>query len=223
MESSLMARPAAIIIGAGGHALSVAETVVSAGYALKAFVSDKSYGEELLGRPILRHLPSRHLDDAGVVVVAIGDNFSRERAWNHIATRVPLEQLPSIVHPSASVSQFARLSAGCLVMQRAVVASGATVGRACLLNTGSVLEHGSSLADFASLAPNAVTGGAVSIGPRTAISIGAVVRHGVTIGGDAVIGAASYVHRDVPSNVIAYGIPAKVVRHRESDDAYLTS
>jgi len=35
---------------------------------------------------------------------------------------------------------------------------------------------------------------------------------GVTIGENAVIGAHSFVNRDIPANCLAYGIPAKVIR-----------
>jgi len=34
----------------------------------------------------------------------------------------------------------------------------------------------------------------------------------VAIGENAIIGAFSYVKNDVPDNVVAYGIPAKVIR-----------
>ncbi len=35
---------------------------------------------------------------------------------------------------------------------------------------------------------------------------------GVTIGENAVIGAHSFVSKDIPANCVAYGVPAKVVR-----------
>ena len=39
-----------------------------------------------------------------------------------------------------------------------------------------------------------------------------VVMPGVTIGENAVVGAFSFVTADVPDNVVAYGVPTKVVR-----------
>lgn len=39
-----------------------------------------------------------------------------------------------------------------------------------------------------------------------------IIMPGITIGEDSVIGAFSFVNRDIPDNVIAYGVPAKVVR-----------
>jgi acetyltransferase-like isoleucine patch superfamily enzyme len=41
------------------------------------------------------------------------------------------------------------------------------------------------------------------------------VMPGVTIGENAVIGAHSFVNKDIPANAVAYGVPAKVVRNRD--------
>ena len=40
---------------------------------------------------------------------------------------------------------------------------------------------------------------------------------GVTIGKNSVIGAFSFVNKDIPDNVIAVGVPAKVVKEIKKD------
>jgi len=212
--------PDIVVVGAGGHAVSLTETLMATGYQVVAYTGD-SAGSTLLGRPILTDVPSSHVEAGGSVAVAIGDNWTRERVWHHLATRIPLTRLPVIVHPSASVSPLAQLGAGTVVLQGAIVGSGARVGIGCLINSGSILEHECVMGDFSSLAPGAVTGGRVRIGPRAAVSIGAIVKHGISIGSDSVVGAASYVHSDVPTGVVSYGAPARTVRERAPGDAYL--
>ncbi|OGZ72276.1 MAG: acetyltransferase [Candidatus Staskawiczbacteria bacterium RIFCSPLOWO2_01_FULL_38_12b] len=39
-----------------------------------------------------------------------------------------------------------------------------------------------------------------------------VVMPGVTVGKNSIIGAFSFVNKDIPDNVVAFGIPAKVVK-----------
>src|SRR3989344_8112097 len=39
-----------------------------------------------------------------------------------------------------------------------------------------------------------------------------VVMPGITVGKNSVVGAFSFVTKDIPDNVIAFGIPAKVIR-----------
>lgn len=52
----------------------------------------------------------------------------------------------------------------------------------------------------------------VMIGNNVWIGAKATVTKGVTIGDNAVIGANSVVNRDIPSNSVAVGIPARVIR-----------
>ena len=45
-----------------------------------------------------------------------------------------------------------------------------------------------------------------------------LVMPGVTIGENSIIGAFSFVNKDVPDNVIAFGVPAKVIRKLGQDE-----
>ncbi len=56
--------------------------------------------------------------------------------------------------------------------------------------------------------------GKVIIRKNARIGSHSVVMPGVTIGRNAVVGAFSFVTRDVPDNAVAYGVPAKVVKYQ---------
>ena len=51
----------------------------------------------------------------------------------------------------------------------------------------------------------------VVIGRNVFVGMGTLILKGVTIGDDAVIGAGSVVTTDIPPNVVAAGVPARVV------------
>ncbi|MEG2081821.1 MAG: sugar O-acetyltransferase [Oscillospiraceae bacterium] len=55
----------------------------------------------------------------------------------------------------------------------------------------------------------------VIIGNNVWIGGGSIILPGVTIGDNAVVGAGSVVTRDIPSNVIAYGNPCRVIRENK--------
>ncbi len=57
----------------------------------------------------------------------------------------------------------------------------------------------------------------VIIGDRVWIGGGVIIMPGVTIGDNVVIGAGSVVTKDIPSNVIAYGNPCRVVRENRKN------
>jgi acetyltransferase-like isoleucine patch superfamily enzyme len=54
--------------------------------------------------------------------------------------------------------------------------------------------------------------GKVTLKKNCKIGSHSVVMPGVTIGENSVIGACSFVNKDVPPNSVAFGVPAKVIR-----------
>lgn len=58
----------------------------------------------------------------------------------------------------------------------------------------------------------------ITVGNNVWIGAGAVVLAGVTIGDNSVIGAGSVVTKDIPDNVVAVGVPCKVLRPITEED-----
>lgn len=56
----------------------------------------------------------------------------------------------------------------------------------------------------------------VKIGNNVWIGMNSIVMRGVTIGDNTIIGAGSIVTKDIPANVIAVGVPCKVIKQRNS-------
>lgn len=58
------------------------------------------------------------------------------------------------------------------------------------------------------------------IGYDVWIAAGAIIKQGVTIGDGSVIGAMSFVNKDVPPNSIVFGNPAKVYKERLNPETF---
>ncbi len=221
------AREKIVIVGAGGQAKVVIDLIECAGrhqivglLDAEHPVGDRFAGYEVLGREAdLARLAQAHA--LGGWLVAIGDNYTRAQVTARLAGSCPDLPLVCAVHPQASIARDVPLGPGTVVMAGAVANPGATVGRGCVLNSRSVLEHDSRLGDFASLGPGAITGGRCRIGEQAAICIGAVLVHKISIGANTVIGAGSTVLQDIESGWVAYGSPARPVRRRQPADPYL--
>ena len=54
--------------------------------------------------------------------------------------------------------------------------------------------------------------GEIRLKNRCRIGTHSAIMPGVTIGAGSIIGAFSFVNKDIPDNVLAYGVPAKVIR-----------
>ena len=60
-----------------------------------------------------------------------------------------------------------------------------------------------------------VFGNKTIIGHDVWIGANVIIKQGVKIGNGAVIGACSFVNKDVPSYAIVFGIPAKLYKYRD--------
>ena len=174
----------------------------------------------MIGR--LSDLPQLARDHENLgIVVAIGDNWVRGRVVGDIRESFPEIQFVRAIHPSAQISTDARIGEGAVIMAGAVINPGASVGHFCIVNTRASLDHDSEMSDYSSLGPAATTGGGVRLGTYSNIGIGATVVQEIVIGEHTVIGAGAVVLHPVADRVVAYGVPARVMRPRAIGEKYL--
>lgn len=210
------------IIGAGGHAVSVASVAIAAGYNVTAFVDHTNLGRRIFDKPVISIDECISDSTSKNYAIGIGDNEARERVFTELNTMPASMHFPKLIHPSSVVCHMAKIGAGSIVMPNSVIGPATNIGEFCILNTNSSIDHDNNLGDFVSIAPSVTTGGNVSIGRSTAISIGSTIKNGITIGRDIVIGAASYVNKDIYSPSVCYGIPCKTIRPRTKGTPYLS-
>lgn len=117
-----------------------------------------------------------------------------------------------VVHPGAIVASDAVLAEGVQVMAGAVIQPGCHLGENALVNTRSSLDHDGNLGAHVHLAPGAIICGGVTVGARSHVGPGATLVHGVSVGVGCLVGAGSLVLHSLPDNVMAYGVPARVVK-----------
>ena len=210
-----------IILGAGGHSSSVASVAISAGFKIRAFVDPLCQLGNHLGVPSYSSITQIENFASYSFTIAVGDNSKRQEIYERAIEEFGSLRFPILAHQSSVISSFSEVAEGTVIMPLSIVGHNSVVGKFCILNTRSSLDHDCLMQDFSSLAPGAITSGLVTIGTRSAVSLGAVIKQRVTIGNDTIIGANSYVNQDIESNCIAYGTPAKKIRFRNSKDSYL--
>ena len=59
--------------------------------------------------------------------------------------------------------------------------------------------------------------GKVTIEENAKIGSHSVIMPGVTVGRNSIVGAFSFVNKDVPPNVVAYGVPVKTIRNLDEE------
>jgi sugar O-acyltransferase (sialic acid O-acetyltransferase NeuD family) len=190
------------IIGASGHGKVAAETAEACGFTDIAFL-DHIWPEKTTNV----HWPVVGVPDRtrSPLFCAVGNNKTRARLFEEFG----FGDSPVLIHPQASVSKYADIGAGTLVVSGSVVNADTVIGRGVILNTACSVDHDCHVGDFAHISPGARLAGDVSVGDRSWIGIGAVVREGVRIGSDAVVAAGAVVLNDVENGARVGGVPAR--------------
>lgn len=205
-----------VIFGAGDQGTIVADILQSAGNPPVAFVDDDAsrHGSEVLGVPVIGASASAVAHDA--VIVAVGDNHVRRVVTEKLLARG--ERLATAIHPFASIAKSATIGEGAMISAGSLVLPRAVIGRGVLLNTKSSVDHDSIVGDFAHVSCGATVGANCRIGEETMIALGASIASDRTVGARSVIGSGAAVVRDIPDDVIAFGVPARVRSDRRSED-----
>lgn len=198
------------ILGASGHGKVVADAAELSGWDDVVFFDDAWPGIETNGNWPVRGCSRKLIDSLARydgVVVAIGDNTIRLEKLTEL--EAVNASLVVIIHPSAQVSRYARVSSGTVIFANSSVNAGAELGKGCIINTGSVVEHDCRLADGVHVSPNAALAGGVIVGRASWIGIGAAVKQLVSIGDRVVVGMGAVVTRNMSDGVMAFGNPAR--------------
>lgn len=187
-----------VILGAGGHARVIADTVRACGDEVVAFLDDASDAVGSSG-PITDCMKYSDCE----FIIGIGNAAVREKL-----SALSLKWYTA-VHPSAVISDSAEISEGTVVMPNAVINAGARIGRHCIINTCAVVEHDNIIEDFAHVSVGAKLGGTVSVGRSAWIGIGSTVSNNLKICGGCMIGAGAVVIDDITEKGTYVGVPAK--------------
>jgi sugar O-acyltransferase (sialic acid O-acetyltransferase NeuD family) len=179
------------------------------------FVDDQEQlsGTEVIGYPVLGNghwLQKQTARYPVAIVLGIGNNLIRRQvaerctAWD--------VQVLTAIHRAAVVAASAELGPGTVVMAGAVINSEARLGHGVIVNTGAVVEHDVEIGDYAHVSPNASLGGASRLGTFSHLGLGAVVLPGISVGSESIVGAGAVVLSDLPSKIVAAGVPARILR-----------
>ena len=205
-----------VVLGTGGNALDIADTVAAlgpkAGFEFAGFLDDDPSlaGRTVLGYPVLGALSAARTLVGCLFVNGIGnpDNFLR-KAEIVATTGLPLDRFATLVHPTATVSPSARLGRGVVLLQHVTVAARASIGDHVIVLPAAIVSHDVEVGDYSCIAGGACLSGRVHVGAHCYVGSNASVRQGVRISARALVGMGAAVVDDVPPGEVFAGVPAR--------------
>jgi sugar O-acyltransferase (sialic acid O-acetyltransferase NeuD family) len=149
----------------------------------------------------------------GYFVGSIGKSRSAIVAFFSKNFGIKSAQYTSLIHPSSVCALTVAMGSGVHISPLSVVAPYASLGDFSVINRNVSIGHHTVLGAFATFNPGTNVAGCCTIGAGVTVGTGATILDSLSIGAGSIIGAGSVVTKDVPENVVVYGVPAKIIKH----------
>jgi 2,3,4,5-tetrahydropyridine-2,6-dicarboxylate N-acetyltransferase len=150
----------------------------------------------------------------------VRDFYVEIAARNSALPLLDLRNVNARVEPGAVIRAGARVGDNCVIMMGAIINVAAVVGARTMIDMNAVLGARAIVGKDCHIGAGAVIAGVleppsakpVRIGDKVLIGANAVILEGVRVGRGSVIAAGAVVVRDVPSEIVVAGVPARVVK-----------
>lgn len=207
-----------VIVGASGFGREVAMLIEeinasNPSWNILGFVDDcpDSLDEKCLGYPVLGSIEDYFLHHKEVsAVIAVGDPRTRLLLWNKIKGEVI--SFPSLIHPGVRVHNSNRIGEGVVLCGGVSLTVNVSLGDQVHVNLHSTIGHEAKLGDFTTLSPGVHISGNAVLERGAFLGTGAQVAPSVEVGEGAMVGAGATVIKNITSNVVAVGSPAKAIK-----------
>ncbi|MFZ7275643.1 acetyltransferase [Avibacterium avium] len=201
-----------IFIGAGGYAKSVLDSLDREQYKFYGFIDDfKPIGSYHLNYPILANKLDDLVDKNNYsYFISIGNNNRRLKYFLELSRYNC--NIINVIDKTAIVSDGAKLGIGVFIGRLAIINNDTIIGNNVIINTKALIEHGSSIEDHCNISTNTTLNGDVIVEELSFIGSSSVITGQLRIGANTIIGAGSVVIKDVISNTVVAGVPAKYIK-----------
>jgi len=205
-----------IIVGAKGFAKELFEVIYTLNEKEEVCFYD-DVNEDIPDKLFSKYRVIKNIEDA--VLEFKKDNRFALGVGNPVIRKKLGEKFESIggkqqtfISKNANVGHFGvSFSDGVVVCGGVNITNDITFGKGCLINLNCTIGHDCLLGDFVELCPGVHVSGKVIIGSNTFVGTGVVILPGIEIGSNVKIGAGAVVMKDLPDDVTAVGIPAKII------------
>ena len=202
-----------ILVGAGGHALSLTEFARDMIEGYVAFEENPQMNAGWLGDDTVVKELARNGHRFHIAFVYSGLPVMEKRQSLIERYKNLGAEMESLIAPTAIITPNSKIGAGSAIMQGAII-NRAEIGENCVVNSGAIVEHDCSVGSNTFIGPGAVIGGYTSIGNNCFIGLGARISNGIKIADNISVAMGAIVARDLTEPGIYHGNPLRLFKLR---------
>ena len=147
------------------------------------------------------------------VVIGIGNPVVRIKISELLLSIYSNLNFPNLIHPSVeydhSSSKFGK---GIMICANTVLTVNVILGDFVIINYLCAIGHEAVIGRYSVLNPTVNISGGAIIGDVVSVGTGSQILQYISVGNNSVIGAGACVTKQLSSNVVAVGVPAKVIK-----------
>jgi len=147
------------------------------------------------------------------IVIAVGEPNDRKKLAEKVTSNEYI--LSTLIHPNVYIPDSTTIGEGVVICSNAYISCDVTIGNNAYIQPNALVGHNTIIGNNSVISPSVNIAGACQIGCNTYIGMNACVKEETHIGDDTIIGIASVVIRDIPSEMIALGNPARPMKKNE--------
>jgi len=132
-----------LILGAGSHGEEVMELAQSLRVFQKIRFLDDFLPEKAIGP--CRDF-ERYREEYPAAIAAVGDTVLRKKWTRELSTAGFV--IPTLIHPTASVSPSTKIGTGTVICAGATVGTGAVIGKGCIISSAATIARNVVLEDW---------------------------------------------------------------------------
>jgi len=190
-------KPNIILIGGGGHCISVIDVIENDNkYNILGILDSNSKEKNILGYKVLGgdDLIPELVNENTYFLITVGQikNYSIRKNIAKTLTENNAK-LATVISSLAYVSRHAHIEEGTVIMNHAVVNAKSRIGKNCIINTKSNIEHGVKIGDFCHISTCAVINGDSEVGKESFIGSNATISNGILIKENSIISAGKFI------------------------------
>ncbi len=212
-----------IIFPFGGNAREALMAINATNKIIKkwniiGFIDDDSstWGRQCCGVKVIggKDVLNKQINSYVLAVPGNSDNYLKRKEIIE-SLGLKRERFPTIIDPSAVISDDSTIGYNTIIMPNSVVSCGVEIGNHCVVLPNSVISHDCKIGDYCCIGSNVSISGNVIIGSNCYIGSGVNIREKLIINTRTLVGLGSNVVCDIEEGAVVAGNPARLIRRVE--------